>query len=416
MEQPENNKIYLPELLRLLGRRWKWLLVAALVGALILGGLRLTLDGIVLSDPERLAKAEDRNSLFQEKYEAEKLSLEQQIASLRESIARRQTYLDNSVLMRLDPYGHSVGSLLVQIRTDYQIQPGMTYQDPDPTDSLVAAYGAEVRSAALMSRLAVKAELSTVYMAELITVVTDLETNSLKVQLRHTDAETLEELLQLVQAHLQELSGSMTDAHTAQITNLGIRAGMDLELQTKQTEARAETDTLIKSLTEARSRLDQLEEPTERPVTWLQALGHSGLFALLGAAAGSLVFCLAYCLYSAGSEQMLSPRMLRDAGLPVLAGKEPRYVALELQSRCPEGLLVAGKLPCDMEKALRQLPGVTLAADILHNTEDLQALQGCGGVVLAVPYGCGLEVLRQQQTLMKAYKKELIGCLLLDSN
>lgn len=416
MEQPEKNKIYIPELLKLLRRQWKMLLLAALVGALILGGIRLVLDGMILSDETKLAKAEDRNILSQEKYEAEKLSLEQQIQALRGSIARRQNYLENSVLMQLDPYDHSMGSLLVQIHTGYQIQPGMTYQDPDPTDSVVETYGAAVRSAEFLRVLAAKAELSAVYITELITVTADLDTNSLKVYLRHTDTAVLEQLLQLVASHLEGLADSMAQAHTAQIVNLGIRRNMDMELQKKQLEARAETDALIKSLTDVRTRLDNLEEPTLRPVTWLQALGHSGLFAILGAVLALVLFCLFDCLHAVGCERMLSQRMLRDNGFTVLTGSAPQRLVADMKNRCPRGLLVAGVLPAELQKALEKVPDVTLAKDILQDAQSLQALTECSAVVLAAPYGCKLDVLIQQQALVGDYGKKLIGCVFSDGS
>ena len=416
MEQPEKNKIYIPELLKLLRRQWKLLLLAALVGALILGGIRLVLHGMILSDETKLAKAEDRNILSQEKYEAENLSLEQQIQALRGSIARRQNYLENSVLMQLDPYDHSMGSLLVQIHTGYQIQPGMTYQDPDPTDSVVETYGAAVRSAEFLRVLAAKAELSAVYITELITVTADLDTNSLKVYLRHTDTAVLEQLLQLVASHLEGLADSMAQAHTAQIVNLGIRRNMDMELQKKQLDARAETDALIKSLTDARTRLENLEEPTPRPVTWLQALGHSGLFAILGAVLALVLFCLFDCLYAVGCEKMLSQRMLRDNGFAVLTGSAPQRLAADMKNRCPRGLLVAGDLPAELQEALAKMPDVTLEKDILQDAQSLQALTECCAVVLVVPYGCKLDVLIQQQTLVDDYGKKLIGCVFSDGS
>lgn len=417
MEHAENNKIYIPELLCLLLRRWKLLLLAALVGALLLGGIRLVVDGIHLSDPEWLAKAREDNLHAQEKHQAEKTSLEQQIAALRSDIARQQTYLQGSVLMQLDPYDHSAGKLLVQIRTDYQIQPGLVYQDPDPTDSVVEAYAATVRSAELLQELAAKAGLSDVYMAELITVTKDLETNSMTVRLRYTDERVLGELLQRMTEKLESLPSQMEEAHTVQVRNMGISHAMDMELQAKQTQARGEIDTMLENLSKLKTRLDDLDTPDEKTATWTQAFLQFGLFALLGGVAAAVLFSLGYCLYAASCEMLLSCRMLREAGFSVLEGiadgeDKTQRLVYDLQNRCPQGLLVAGQLPAALEAALTQ---AVHTKDLLQDEKALKELTACTGVVLVVPYGSRLPWLRQQQVLVEEYGKQLIGCVFLDS-
>ena len=93
-----------------------------------------------------------------ESYEAAKQQYSLDIANNEKSqrdteyaIQKAQEYAENSVWNNLDPYNVWVAQADLYVTTNYQIQPGMAYQNPDRTDSVLSAYASLLGNSSALS-------------------------------------------------------------------------------------------------------------------------------------------------------------------------------------------------------------------------------------------------------------------------
>ena len=146
----DEQVIFLKDLLFAVLYQWKKILLAALAFAVLLGGYAAAKN--VGNVPSEQAEQQYQKDL--EQYQIEKAALEQNIERTEQKIRAQQEYMENSLLMQLDPYAFFEGTMQLCIATDYQIQPGMAYQNPDYTKSVLSAYQAMLGGEYLLSQIA----------------------------------------------------------------------------------------------------------------------------------------------------------------------------------------------------------------------------------------------------------------------
>ena len=138
-EDSTERTICLKDMLFAALSQWKkWLLAAVILG-LLLGGYKGVTTWMVATDAtvhaEQVQEYEDALASYQNT----KSILEHTIEKGTQVMKDQENYLKKSVLMRLDYRNVYEASIALYVFTDYRIQPGMTYQNPDPTPVVVAA-------------------------------------------------------------------------------------------------------------------------------------------------------------------------------------------------------------------------------------------------------------------------------------
>ena len=147
----QEDEIDLVALTFTLLRKYRQILAAALACAIIFGaaaGAHTAWGGAVSQDAQKAYESElAEYNRKKESYEAAKQQYSLDIANNEKSqrdteyaIQKAQEYAENSVWNNLDPYNVWVAQADLYVTTNYQIQPGMAYQNPDRTDSVLSAY------------------------------------------------------------------------------------------------------------------------------------------------------------------------------------------------------------------------------------------------------------------------------------
>ena len=447
----DEQVIYLKDLLFSALYRWKRILVWGLVLAVLLGVLKGISAYRDAKDAQAKLNDPARQAVEMDSYEAEKAALESQLSTLQENIQRQTAYLEESILMQLDPYAFYEVSLSVYVDTGYQILPGMAYQNPDLTHAIISSYVTVLTGENTTKAIANKMGIETVYLLELITTGTSDGTNTLQIHAKYPDQEGAEKLLNLL---LQQLTQIQTDisqtvqTHELRIIQQYVRKVSDTSLMDMQTRQEQTLMDLYDSIDVAEGKLEALVPPQVQPVGMGSVVKATVLFAIVGGVLGVSLAILTAWIGHICSSKVYSARTLRSrtnvkvlgcvntageqdsitAKLRALEGRslsdsaqQAQLIAANVRNLCHEGkhLLVAGSANgAAVTDALRQaMPGmqITECGSLLHNIAAVEALGKCDNVLLVEKCGVSRYAdIDQTLSMIADNRKKLLGCVLLD--
>ncbi|ETP71075.1 hypothetical protein UYO_2975, partial [Lachnospiraceae bacterium JC7] len=171
MTNNDEMEIDLVQLFLLCVRKWKTIILTAVVLGVLLGGYKGATGLVSLGDATESADEID-SDIEMEQYEAAKAVYDEQIRNLDDKINENYSYREKSVLMNLDPNNYFTANSMCVISTDYQIMPGESYQNYDKTDDVIQTYVNYLKSGECLNYVQSKLtdELSLRYLKELINV------------------------------------------------------------------------------------------------------------------------------------------------------------------------------------------------------------------------------------------------------
>ena len=189
----QEDEIDLVALTFTLLRKYRQILAAALACAIIFGaaaGAHTAWGGAVSQDAQKAYESElAEYNRKKESYVAAKQQYSLDIANNEKSqrdteyaIQNAQEYAENSVWNNLDPYNVRVAQADLYVTTNYQIQPGMAYQNPDRTDSVLSAYASLLGNSSTLSEVAQQFNMQERYLRELVTISSDPDTHLLPLR------------------------------------------------------------------------------------------------------------------------------------------------------------------------------------------------------------------------------------------
>lgn len=429
MEKMQTERtVYLKDLVFSALYCWKWILVAMLVFGLLLGGMELQrkqdtveLNAISVT-PEKQLKIDQLNST---------------ITETQSMIEQRTQYLEESVLMKVDPYNvYTAGKVYFVVQ-----QPEVSEQLEFGSVILQNYINAFNESSAIETA-AKTLDIPQWAISELITLSVN-SNGGLSVTVLGRTAEeakaVAEAVCQIVEKQQEEVI-SRTVQHT--LTSLPFSTGprVNTGLYNQQTSAKQVLTTLTNSLTAAKTELAKLT-PTELVQREPKVL----LFAVAGAAIGAFLVCALAWIGHISVNKIYSGRTLKNSTgvrllgcvaegrkydpvtrwLRKLEGRsqygQTDVVAANIRNRCESGtnLLFLGNYDAQwiqpMVKKLEE-NGIrcVLCADPAVTVQVYEALPNCDAVVLVET--CGVSrydsVLWEMETVTD-HKKELLGCVLI---
>lgn len=139
-EQAYEQEISLGKVFYRIFRDWRKIFVIALVIAVIAGAGNFVLKKLRSSDPEYISTAEQNYERELTAFRAKGDTLEREIANLEKARTEQEEYNANSVLMKINPFRERNASLQLYVSTDYQILPGMDYQNIDLSNRILHSY------------------------------------------------------------------------------------------------------------------------------------------------------------------------------------------------------------------------------------------------------------------------------------
>ena len=277
----QEDEIDLVALTFTLLRKYRQILAAALACAIIFGaaaGAHTAWGGAVSQDAQKTYESElAEYNRKKESYEAAKQQYSLDIANNEKSqhdteyaIQNAQEYAENSVWNNLDPYNVRVAQADLYVTTNYQIQPGMAYQDPDRTDSVLSAYASLLGNSSTLSEVAQQFNMQERYLRELVTVEADPDTHLLAITVMSSSEQTSSDILAALLEQVNAMDANITasvGSHTISVIAQSSYSTVSTELRDAQTENSQNLlslQTQIDQLQQSRTRLDQNFEDTAK--------------------------------------------------------------------------------------------------------------------------------------------------------
>lgn len=453
-ERNEERVIYLKDLIFAVLYQWKKLLIIAVALAVLLGGFQLVTGIVNLNDPDTLAEVKRQNEIQQERYEAEVSSLKLQIETLRGQIRNQQEYLENSLLMQLEPYGYYEATLSVYIETDYLIQPEMAYQNPNKTQAIIRSYEALLLGNECLQAISDAMGTEPQYLKELLNMGTSVHSNNTDANIfsivakAPTEAEAqqlLDLLLEQIKLQQQSISASVGN-HRCNVVEKATRSAIDLQLAEQQKAENDRLTTLLTAQSNAQTAQGTLKAPVMQGASFGAVAKKTAIFAVVGGVIGVFLSVVVIWICHIASSKVYSGRTLVNrTGIKVLGalnvdtvtnpidkklriweGRElsdpqvqTALLALRIRNHCngvAKLLLTGSAVSEDLYQALGQaIPGVQIekVGDILVDATALEALAECDAVVLTEQ--CHIshyQDVDRRMELIRDHNKQLLGCVL----
>ncbi len=298
-------------------------------GALVIGLAALVFTfarGLISNlDAETLQKAENKYQIELNDHEATGEQLATRIENLRDASVQQQVYNEKSALMKIDPLNKWVGSFVLYINANYQIDPNLTVQNTDPTLRILMAYAGYLNSGELHN--AILPQIDTVdeirFLQELLTDTVDIDSSTITVTCVGKSEEDVQQILTLVKQYLYEKYDVYKTTHGEHVIDIlteSIYVTIDLGLDETQKK------NLLK-ITDYANQIGELnlqEEEWEKTPAPKAKFGmpyvikQSVKYGIIGCAAGVFVMAAFYAMAYVFSRTMKTDSDWNLFGIPVL--------------------------------------------------------------------------------------------------
>lgn len=470
----DEEEIDLVALMVTLLHKLKPILLTAVVCAVLFGGFagikairgadKDTLKAQRLEDEEYQQKKRDYEEV-QALYKQNVDSNTQQQQNAAAAVERTQEYMEKSVLNNLNPYNVWNAKTDLYISTGYQIMPGMSYQNPDRTGAVLAAYSSALNDGAILNEIAAQVGTEANYLRELVSVDYSTYSQILTITVMGEDPEFVDGVMEALLGQMEAVKGNITDIISSHTVTTIARSSYNsvstslMDRQKANTDQLTELENRIETLRLDRQKLDNAFQTdtdawnnVEEPVIG-GAASSVAKYLLIGFLLGGVLACGVVVVRFLLDGMVYSASELnRSTGLPVLgalasdrtkkAGKldaklyqmEGRpdgsadaemlcLMAQTIRSRAPEAknILVTGDLPADQLEALaaalqatEPLRGqsVTAAESILKAAATVPHVVAADAIVLAAD--CTVtrtDAVREQNEKIVRLGKQILGCI-----
>ena len=213
--QPQQSNVVEIDLVSLMIyclKHWRAVLITMLVCGILFGGVK---GGQALSSAQDTSATEDTLETYQQAlddYKNQSDTLNREIDSLNLKIAQINTYMEKSVLYNMDKNDVYRGSLLYYIDTGYEVDPNLTYQTPDKTNSVLKAYASLVQNDAFYSEIKkdLKENIDSKYLRELVNVSIDYDSHIMTISVVGSSQTLAHQLLELIQKNMREAKNTVS--------------------------------------------------------------------------------------------------------------------------------------------------------------------------------------------------------------
>lgn len=171
-------------------------------------------------------------------YEADILILEDEIVKQEYLLNYQEEQNENSLYMAIDPYDVKTFESYIRIDAGYQIIPNATYQDTNPTNEILNTYIMLVNNTAFYERMIKDLGLDTEvrYLTEVVSVST-YNSNSLRVRVIGADASVVEKISAYICAEIldnHEAVARSVKEHDIALYNERSFSSIDVNIYTRQ--------------------------------------------------------------------------------------------------------------------------------------------------------------------------------------
>ena len=444
----EEQMIYLKDLVFAAFRRWRAVLAVMVIAGVLLGGLQ-GVSGL------RAANAPVDEAAYQqamEQYEHKKSVHELHLQMALENIEQQQTYLEESVLMQLNPYSYYDATVHLYVETEDQILPDTDSQKVvSKAADVLHAYEAMLLSGPVVQSLADVLETQSRYVLEILTVEQTSDASALVLNIKLPTEDAAQEILTLVENRMDAAAAQINRdvvTHRATITAQSVNEKLDMKLSDAQQEAYVRLTEMKTALTEIEDEGKQLVAPVSQTSSVWDAVKKAVVWAVVGAVLGAFVTVGVLWVAHIASDKVYAARNLTNrTGIKVIGtvctqiknpvdrfvyrlegragqAREIGAVSTDIACRAKEAkrLLITGSTEAAqreliVEAVAKAMPGVRVEdrGNILCAAEAMEALSQCDSVVLVEKAGVSsYDAVRRQIGIICDYEKEILGCVLLE--
>ena len=280
--------------------RWRGILIAALIGAVVLCGYQY-LSIKKVHDAGKQTKEERQYEIDLQQYRENLATNRNAVKVYSKLIQDQNEYLEKSVYIKLSPQNAWVASKKYLIKVDQSVMDALPQGSPiDPADTVLPAYSAPLSG--ISDEEALKEAFGTdetEYISELVITKTNSQDNTVTIYvLGETRKSVLAEVTLLHQQMemISESKAKETVPHQLSLVSESEFRGIDSiasNLASKQETLAKTTEENQKTLQTARQQLDKLEEEGEPTAPGM----HLPKMAVIGFILGAFILLI---IYSAG--------------------------------------------------------------------------------------------------------------------
>lgn len=342
------ENITLSELLAAVIREWKKVIVAALVLALLLGGFQSYRLISQSKDPQNSPDAiESRYQDAMKSYNIQKETLEISFQDKQKELESEQEYIENSLLMKLDPYNEYVTYIHLAISDlDEGAFQQVFRQQDTPIDYLTSKIQNQYLAIWQILDLADLLDLpngpkaESKYLQEAVTLEC-AEGSLLKITGFGTSALESKRLADAAYDCLLNYQDAVIDGsypHRFSVVNRTTKSIVNMSLRDLQKSHFSSVETLTTDIEALQTQLDELSEP-EREMGFSAGVMVKSVikYMILGLAAGTFLAC--FCIFV----------------MAIFSSKTVSSFQLERQLSAP--YLGTGKTPTKMERLANRVIG-----------------------------------------------------------
>ena len=298
MAEQNTAEINLLDMFRMIGAHWRWIIAGLVVGGCLLGAYKFAKDYRSMTDPATIAARQEDFESDMEAYERKREQLETRIENLTNEVELQESFLENDILFRIDPYNVYLANAAYYVDTGYEIRPELSYQNADLTSRVVNSYRNTV------SRLDLSSILSrgsgerilidnpvTDNTFSVLSVWTEASNGILFVTVNADTRENAELIMEAIDDSIATAREEFTEIYGEhEITRMqyGIRQKIDLELLSLRDSFDADVETTTNALTKATESLENLTEPVLEDSGWSPLIRGTVKYGLLGLVLGAV--------------------------------------------------------------------------------------------------------------------------------
>ena len=280
--------------------KWRSILAAALIGAILLGAYQYYSIYKTHSEGKQ-TKEEKQYEIDLENYRDSVKNTKNSIRTYTKLIKEKNDYLDESVYMSLDSQNEWVASKRYYIKMDQSVLDALPESaQEDPADYVAAVYTTTLKSnldAGEMEALLGTGKRE--YIDELVGIGADNASNSFTITVIGPDEETVTRQMDYFVNRMETYSQPMAQevgAHTLSLVNENVISRTDSGLSAKQDEINQQLVDWQEALKEQREALNELEGKEEPKAPGMHLLRFAVIGFILGAFLLAAIYAVRYVL------------------------------------------------------------------------------------------------------------------------
>lgn len=440
--------------------KWRLMLTCAVAFAVLAGAFGgYKANG---ETQDEYANREEMISIRNKKLESSRAIEDAELSNsvISQKIAEQQEYLDKSIWINMDSYDIHCATAEYFIDTDYQIMPGMDYQNRDYTDTVASTYRSRLMNADILNVVAERCGTEYRYLNELLSV--SVSDRILTISVINKDDELAQAILEDIVSYLPVIGKDITESiaeHTITLIDESAYSYVDLELVDKQGEQSVLLQTLMQTkedndniIADAEYDLYELEKEEQELVAEPSIMAKAIKYAIIGTVLGMVLAFMYGCFrYILGGKVYIADelgtryglhiigtiasgknRSLIDARIAKAEGRTYRIASdsdyraiagnLMGMKEIPDSIFITGVVDAETiektaQKIIPMLKGIAVkyGADIINNPDSIDNLSECNGVVFIEECGKSRYADVDKQ-LEKAewFGKKIIGCIVIE--